>query len=315
MKQPPCVVGVDVSKGTLDVAIYGTDHGWQVSNDERGHATLVSKLRRLKPTLVCLEATGGYEVPVTSALALAALPVVVVNPRQVRDFAKATGQLAKTDRLDADVIAHFAAAVQPPVRLLPDEATQTLHALMTRRQQLTSMLVAERNRLGSSLPAVHSQIQEHIVWLEQQLQDLDSDLGHKIESSPVWRAKERLLRSVPGIGPVVSRTILAALPELGTVQNRQVTALAGLAPFARDSGTLKGKRTIWGGRFIVRTALYQAALVGVRWNPTLKTFYERLRKAGKPAKVALLACARKLLTILNAMARHQTMWTTETVTG
>jgi transposase len=301
-------VGLDVAKATLDVAVRPTAESWQVANDEAGIAELVARLGRLQPVLVMCEATGGFERSVVAALAAAGVPVVVANPRQVRDFAKSTGQLAKTDRLDAGILALFAERMRPTPRPLGDEATQLLDALLTRRRQLLEMLVAEKNRLGFAPRPLHRGIRQHIRWLERQLDEVTGEVARVIEASPVWRAKDDLLQSAPGVGPVVSATLLGELPELGTLTHKQIATLAGLAPLARDSGTLRGKRMVWGGRAPVRTALYMAALCGRRWNPQLKVFYERLIAAGKPKKVALIACARKLLTILNAMVRDNERW-------
>ena len=255
-----------------------------------------------------LEATGGLEVPLVSALAAAALPVVVVNPRQVRDFARATGRLAKTDALDAQVLAHFAEAVRPPVRPLRDEETQELNSLMTRRSQLTTMLVAERNSLRRASRSVDPSIRSHISWLERELKDLDKDLRSALRRSPVWREKDDLLRSVPGVGEQLSLSLLAYLPELDTLNRKRIAALVGVTPF-RDSGPRRGKRSVWGGRTRLRAVLYMAALVASRYNPVLRAFYQRLLSAGKPKKLALTACMRKLLTILNAMAKSGQHWT------
>jgi len=260
---------------------------------------------------VC-EATGGFERAVVAAVAAAGVPVVVANPRQVRDFAKSTGQLAKTDRLDAGVLALFAERVRPTPRALGDETTQLLDALLTRRRQLLEMVVAEKNRLGFAPRPLHRGIQQHIRWLEHQLDDVTGELAAQIEASPVWRAKDDLLQSAPGVGPVVSATLLGELPELGTLTHKQIAALVGVAPLARDSGQWRGKRMVYGGRASVRTVLFLAALCGRRWNPQLKAFYERLVGAGKPKKVALIACARKLLTILNAMVRDSERWAVPT---
>ncbi len=303
-------VGLDVAKLTLDVALRPSGEQWSVSNDEAGIAALLERLRPLVPTLVVCEATGGFERAAIAILAAAGLPVVVANPRQIRDFARATGQLAKTDQLDAALLALFAERVRPPPRPLPDEATRLLDALLTRRRQLLEMLVAEKNRLGFAPRSLHQGIQQHIRWLERQLDDVTKAVADQIEHSPVWRAKDDLLQSVPGVGPIVSAVLLAELPELGALSHKQLATLAGVAPLARDSGTLRGKRMVWGGRAGVRTALYLAALCGRRWNPQLRVFYERLIAAGKPKKVALIACARKLLTILNAMLRDNTRWNT-----
>ncbi|MBI5119040.1 IS110 family transposase, partial [Candidatus Poribacteria bacterium] len=261
--------------------------------------------------LVVMEATGGYETALAAALAAAEMPVVVVNPRQVRDFAKAIGRLAKTDRIDARVLALFAERVRPPLREMPDEALRTLAALLTRRRQLIEMLVAERNRLDHASPSVEKSLKQHIRWLEKRLDDVDSDLDQTIQQSPVWRAKEDLLRSVPGIGPVVSRTLLADLPELGSLNRKKIAALVGVAPLCKDSGTLRGKRMVWGGRAPVRAALFMGALIASRHNPVIRDFYKRLVDAGKPKKVALVACMRKMLTILNAMVRNNTRWSSQ----
>ena len=306
---PECFVGLDVAKAQLDVAIRPSGEQWSVANDEAGIAQLVARVRALHPFLVVAEATGGFERAAIAALAAAGLPVVVANPRQVRDFARATGQLAKTDQLDARILALFGERVRPAPRPLPDAATQLLDALLTRRRQLLEMLVAEKNRLGFAPKPLHHGIRQHIRWLERQLEDVTKDLAQQIEQSPVWRAADDLLQSVPGVGPIVSSTLLGELPELGTLSHKQIAALVGVAPLARDSGMLRGKRMVWGGRASVRTALFMAALCGRRWNPTLKVFYDRLKAAGKPTKVAVIACARKLLTILNAMVRDQSRWT------
>jgi transposase len=306
----PVFVGVDVAKERLDVVVRPSGEGWSEANDEAGVAALLARLRGLGPALIVCEATGGFERLAIGTLAAAGLPVVVANPRQVRDFARATGQLAKTDQLDAGILALFAERVRPAPRPLPDAAAQLLDAVLTRRRQLLEMLTAEKNRLGFAPKPLHRGIQAHIRWLERQLDDVTKELAGLIEASPVWRAKDDLLQSVPGVGPIVSYTLLGELPELGTLSHKQIAALAGVAPLARDSGTLRGKRMIWGGRASVRTALFMAALCGRRWNPALKVFYERLIAAGKPKKVAIIACARKLLTILNAMVRNNTSWMT-----
>ena len=304
----PVFVGLDVAKATLDVALRPSGEQWSVANDDAGVTTLLERLRPSHPALVVCEATGGFERAAIAMLAAAGLPVVVANPRQIRDFARATGQLAKTDQIDAAILALFAERVRPAPRPLPDEAAQLLDALLTRRRQLLDMLVAEKNRLGFAPRPLHKGIQQHIRWLERQLDDVTTNLADQIEQSPVWRAKDDLLQSVPGVGPIVSAVLLAELPELGTLTHKQIATLAGVAPLARDSGTLRGKRMVWGGRAGVRTALYLAALCGRRWNPQLRVFYARLIAAGKPKKVALIACARKLLTILNAMLRDTARW-------
>jgi transposase len=263
---------------------------------------------QLAPTLVVLEASGGVEIALVGELAAAALPVAVVNPRQVRDFARATGKLAKTDALDAMVLARFADKLRPEVRALPDQESRNLHALIARRRQLIEMLVAEENRLSSAPKVLHRQLRGHIDFLRKQLHRLDTDLEQQLRNSPLWREKENLLRGVPGVGPVLCTTLIADLPELGTLSRHQIAALVGVAPLNRDSGTLRGRRMIWGDRASVRSALYMATLAAVRFNPLLKAFYLRLRAAGKPPKLALTACMRKLLTILNAMLKHRTPW-------
>ena len=308
MKPAPQYVGIDVSKGHLDVALIPAGEAWRSSNDSEGIAEILARLPGWKPTLVVLEATGGCELPLVGFLAAAGLPVVVVNPRQVRDFAKATGKLAKTDAVDAQVLALFGERVQPAPRPLPDVQAQELTALLARRRQLIEMLTAEKNRLQRALPRVRSDVQEHITWLKQRLAKLDGDLSGLLRQSPVWREQEDLLRSVPGVGPNLAVTLVANLPELGTLDRKQIAALVGVAPFNRDSGTLRGKRTVWGGRAPVRAALYMATLVATRCNPVVRAFYHRLCAAGKPKKVALTACMRKLLTILNAMLKHGTPW-------
>ena len=301
-------VGIDVSKARLDVAVRPWGQSESVTNDEAGIKSLVKRLGEIQPALIVLEATGGVERQLTRALVNAELPVVVINPRQVRDFAKATGQLAKTDSIDALVLARFAEAVRPALRPLPDEVTLELRALIARRRQLTEMIVAERNRLGGASKTVRKRIDAHVRWLEAELQRADGDLDQSIRQSPIWQDKEDLLRSIPGIGPVISRTLLAELPELGGLNRKQIASLVGIAPLNRDSGTLRGRRAIWGGRASVRAALYMAALVASRRNSVISVFYKRLRTAGKAPKVALVACMRKLLTIINSMINHKTRW-------
>jgi transposase len=303
-------VGIDVSQSQLDVAVRPGAR-FSVSNDEPGRATLAAQLCRLAPVLIVLEATGGLEVPLAGALAADGLPVVVVNPRRVRDFARATGQLAKTDALDAQILAHFAEVIRPAVRPLPDEQTQALAALATRRRQLVDMLTAEKNRLRTAPLSIRKSLRAHMAWLHRERTHTDTDLAQAIQDSPVWRERDDLLRSVPGVGPVLTTTVLANLPELGTLTNKQIAALVGVAPLNRDSGTLHGKRMVWGGRAQVRATLYMAAIVATRYNPTIKTFYQRLCGLGKAKKVALVACMRKLLTTLNAMLKHRTRWRTE----
>ena len=307
MKPEATYVGVDVAKVQLDVAVRPSGAGWKVSHDEAGIRQLVSRLKTLAPVMVLLEASGGLELSLVAALAAEAVPVVVVNPRQVRDFARATGKLAKTDALDAAVLAHFAAVVRPPVRPLRDAETQALNSLVARRHQVRTMLVSEKNRL-SAATAVRPRIETHIAWLERELDDLDKNLRQTLRQSPVWRDKDDLLRTVPGVGEQVSFTLLAYLPELGTLDRRQIAALVGVAPFNRDSGTLRGRRTVWGGRARVQAALYMGALVASRCNPIIRDFYQRLLACGKPKKLALTACMRKLLVILNSMLKHRSPW-------
>lgn len=310
--QPPSPpdgwVGIDVAKAHLDVAIWPTAERRRVSRDEAGLTDLIGWLQTRTPTLIVLEATGGLETPVVAALVAAGLPVAVINPRQARDFAKALGRLAKTDTLDAEVLARFGEAIRPVPRPWKDEETQELTALIQRRRQVVEMLVAEKNRLASAHSRVKPDIQATITWLEQRLQDLDGDLQQRLRTSPVWREQDDLLRSVPGIGPVTSATLLAALPELGTLDRRQISALVGVCPFNRDSGQCRGRRMIFGGRAGVRAVLYMATVTASRCNPVIKAFYQRLRAAGKPAKVALTAGMRKLLTLLNAMLKAKTPW-------
>ena len=301
-------IGIDVSKARLDVAIRPSAEKLSVSNDEAGIQALVKRLSELKPVLIVLEATGGLERSVSGTLGSAQLPVVVVNPRQVRDFAKALGQLAKTDRIDAEVLAHFAEVIRPPLRPLPDKVSLELRALIARRRQLIEMMVAEKNRLGAASKTVRKRIEAHLRWLETELDRADKDLDQSIRQSPIWQEHQDLLRSVPGIGPVVSRTLLAELPELGRLNRKQIAALVGIAPLNCDSGTFRGRRGIWGGRATVRAVLYMAALVASRRNSVIRDFYKRLRDKGKAPKVALVACMHKLLTILNAMIKHKTRW-------
>jgi transposase len=305
-------VGVDVSKAKLDVAFRPDGETLQVDNDESGIAECVRRLRDLRPQLVVVEATGGFEMAFVAAAAVASLPVVVVNPKQVRHFAKAVGRLAKTDSIDAGVIAHFAEAVRPELRPIADEASERLSALLSRRRQVLEMIVAEKNRLASTREKqVRQRITYHLHFLKQELGELDDDLDGEIRASPAWREKEDLLRSVPGVGPVVARTLVAELPELGQLDRKRIAALVGVAPMNNESGTLRGQRRIQGGRARVRTVLYMAAVVASRFNPRLKKFYDSLRASGKPGKVALIACARKLLVILNTLVRNGQHWNPE----
>jgi transposase len=313
LENVPILIAIDVSKARLDVSVRPSGSRECFANDEVGIRALVKGFREMHPALIVLEATGGVERRVVRALASEELPLVVVNPRQVRDFAKATGQLAKTDSIDAEVLARFGEAVRPALRPLPDVCSQELRALVARRRQITEMIVAERNRLSGASQSVRKRLDAHIRWLEAELDRADKDLDQSIGQSPIWREKENLLKSVPGIGPVISRTLLAELPELGRLNRKQIAALVGVAPLNWDSGTLRGRRAIWGGRAAVRAALYMAALVASRRNLVIQDFYRRLRNAGKAPKVALVACMRKLLTILNAMIKHKTHWSVTNV--
>lgn len=308
MTGPAVYAGVDVSKAHLDLALTNADEIARLPNSEKGITELVLQLQHATPSLVVLEATGGFEVPAAAALAASGIPVVVANPRQIRDFAKSTGQLAKTDQIDARILALFAERVRPKVRPLPDEKTRALDAIVGRRRQIVDMITAEKNRLGFALPPVQKGIKKHIRWLERQLSDVDQDLDDLIRKSPIWQAKSDLLREVPGVGPNLARTLIAELPELGTLSNKEIAALVGVAPFPRDSGLMRGKRMIWGGRAPVRSALYLSIWSASRWNPVIRVFYQRLRGKGKPPKVAQVACMRKLLTILNAMVRDGRRW-------
>jgi transposase len=303
MRTQPVYVGIDVAKCHLDVARHDEEEVWRVGNDQEGIDVLVTRLVELRPELVVLEATGGFEVPAAAALAARDVQVVIANPRQTRDFAKSTGRLAKTDTIDARGLALFAERVRPQVRDLPTEEARALGALVSRRRQIIDMITAEKNRLGFAMKPVQKGIAKHIRWLERQLEDVDADLDSMIRDSPVWAAKRDLLQTVPGVGPNLSRVLIAELPELGQLSHRQIAALVGVAPFARDSGVFRGKRMIWGGRATVRTALYLSVWSAARWNPVIRPFYNRLRAKGKPPKVAQIASMRKLLTNLNAMVR------------
>ncbi len=306
-------IGIDVSKATLDVCVLPSGAAWQVANRAATIEALVEQLAAGEPERIVLEASGGYELLVVAALADRHLPVVVVNPRQVRDFARATGQLAKTDRIDAHVLARFGEAIRPEVRPLPDATTRALRALVSRRRQLQDMLIAEQHRLVSAAvedapQPLRDQLGEHIEWLRRQLADVDDELRRQLQTSPVWHAREDLLRTIPGIGPVTSAMLLSYVPELGQLDRKAIAKLVGVAPLNRDSGTLHGARRVWGGRSQVRAVLYMAALVAVRCNPTIHAFYVRLRGAGKPAKVALVACMHKLLLVCNSVIRSATAW-------
>jgi len=301
-------VGIDIAAAKLDVAVRPTGEQWVIAHTEAGIADLTERLQARQPTLIVMEATGGRELPLAAALAAAGLRVAVINPRQVRHFAQAIGQLAKTDALDAQVLAHFADALRPVPRALPDEQRQQLLALVTRRRQLVGMLTAERQRLPTATAAVRPRIQLHIDWLQQEMQTWEKELQTAVRASTVWREQENLLRSVPGVGPLTACTLIAELPELGKLDRKAIAALVGVAPFPCESGKKRGQRIVWGGRATVRSVLYMATLVATRCNAVIKAFYQRLLQAGKAKKVALTACMHKLLGILNAMARHRTPW-------
>jgi transposase len=301
-------VGIDVSKAQLDVAVHGQARAWQTPNTETGIPDLAARLQALQPTLIVLEATGGFEMPLVAALAAARLPVVVINPRRARDFARATGQLAKTDAIDAHVLAHFAAAVRPTPRPLPTDQEEQLTALLTRRKQLVEMPTVEKNRRHTVRPTMRPDLDEHIAWLTERLANLDQDIDQFVQASPLWQTQDAVLKSVPGVGRITTSTLLAMLPELGTLNRQQIAALVGVAPVNKDSGRKQGKRRIYGGRAAVRSILYMAALSAKAHNPVIKTFYAELLARGKEKKVALVACMRKLLVILNAMLRTQQPW-------
>jgi transposase len=306
-------IGIDISKASLDVFVQPTGAHWQVPNTQPHIDALTEQLAASHAERIVLEASGGYEVALAAALATRELPVVVVNPRQVRDFARATGQLAKTDQIDAQVLARFGEAIRPQLRALPDATTRAVRALVSRRRQLQQMLTAEQNRLVSAAvqdapEPLRDQLSEHIEWLRRQLADIDDDVQRQLRESPVWREREDLLRTIPGIGPVTSSTLLSQLPELGQLDRKAIAKLVGVAPLNHDSGTIRGRRRVWGGRGGVRAVLYMAALVATRCNAPIRDFYQRLRAAGKPAKVALVACMHKLLVLCNSILRSATPW-------
>ena len=305
---PQIFVGIDVSKSHLDLCILPQKRRCRVRNDDAGFAQLVAWLGDPADTLVVLEATGGYQTPAVVALCAAGFEVVVANPRQVREHARSRGRLAKTDKLDAEAIADFAERNRPAVRPLPDAQTRLLQELMARRRQLVEMITMEENRLKQASEPVIGQIAEHLQWLRRDRKTLDDDLDHLIGHSDLWRENDQLLQAVPCIGPVTSRTLLSQLPELGQISNKQIAALAGLAPLNRDSGKFQGHRTIWGGRAEVRKALYMAVVSGIGCNPIIRAYYRRLRDAGKAFKVAMVACMRKLLVILNTMLKENQPW-------
>jgi transposase len=301
-------IGIDISKERLDCSCRPTGTAFSCDNTPAGITDLIQRVQAQQPRLIVLEATGGLERPVVAAIFAAQLPIVVVNPRQVRDFARAIGQLAKTDRIDAAVIAHFGEAVNPEVRPLPDHLTQQMDALMTRRRQLVQMLAAERNHLVSAPAQVQNYVKEHISQLEELIKKLDQDIDQMITGSPIWKTKDDLLRSVKGVGPVLSRTLLAELPELGQLSRQEISKLVGVAPLNNDSGKYKGKRSCWGGRASVRGPLYMATLSALRYNPAIKEFYERLIAKGKLRKVAIVACMHKMLIVLNAIVKSNKPW-------
>jgi transposase len=308
MSEPEVFVGIDVAKAKLDIGMLPGGETWQLDHDEAGMATVVERLVAARPTLVLVEATGGRELAVVAALVAAAVPVHVVNPRQVRDFAKAIGQLAKTDALDALLLARFGAAIRPEPRPIPDAALQEVRALVARRRQLQAMVIAEKNRRASAPQRLHAQIDDHLAWLRRAVADLDRDLAKLIRGTSAWQTAVTRWRSIPGIGPVVSATLLADLPELGALTRQQIAALVGVAPLNHDSGTHRGTRTCWGGRAHVRTTLSMGTLVATRCNPVIRPYYLRLLAAGKPKKLALVASMHKLLTILNAITRDGSSW-------
>lgn len=309
MNSKPTYVGIDVSKANLDLAVHpSAQETRRFGNTADGIKRMVGYVRSVSPALVVMEATGGYEITVAAALGETGTPTAVVNPRQVRDFARSTGRLAKTDAIDAQILAAFAAAVHPEARPLPDAQTHSLKDLLARRRQLNEMITAERNRLQRAGVQVRGQIRSHINWMEKGMLDMDLALKHFIEKSPLWREKDDLLQTVPGIGPILSSTLVAELPELGTLNRKQIAALVGVAPLNRDSGQVRGRRSVWGGRASVRATLYMGVLVATRYNPVIRAFYLRLCAAGKAKKVAITACMRKLLTIINAMIKNRSPW-------
>jgi transposase len=301
-------VGIDVAKDSMEVAVYESQEKLSLTNNETGIAKLKTRMKKLKPSLIVMEATGGYEVAVAAELHSLGFPVAVVNPRHIRDFARSVGILAKTDALDAKVIARYAATVQPTPRSLPAEETRRLGAIMMRRRQIIAMRTAEKNRLHQADPEVEGRIEVHITWLEQELEDINKELKQIIGSNPEWKEKSDIIQSVPGVGQNLAMTILSDFPELGQLNRKQAAALSGVAPFNRDSGIMRGKRSIWGGRAVVRSAVYMCIVSAIRFNPQIRTFYQRLVKAGKIRKVAMVACMRKLLCILNVMLKNHTTW-------
>ena len=317
MREEAVCIGVDVAKSALDVAVTDSEEARQFANNDKGISQAVSYIAGLKPAMIILEATGNLEMPLAAALQADRLPVVVINPRQVRDFARATGALAKTDTIDARILALFGARVKPEIRPLPDKNARDMRSLLTRRRQLVEMLTSEHNRLFQTHEDIRLSVEAHIKWLEEALSGINDDLERRIKRSPSWLEKDNLLKSVPEVGKVVSSSLLIELPELGRLNRRKIAALVGVAPLNRDSGTMRGRRTVWGGRAKLRAVLYMAALVAAlvasRCNPIIAAFYQRLVNAGKAKKVALVACMRKLLIILNAMMRTMTTWQPEPI--
>jgi transposase len=308
MNAQDCFIGLDVSKDTLEVAVRPTEERRTFATQEDDLSLMVDFVKSFCPRLIVLEATGGLEKAAVCACAVQGLPVVVVNPRQVRDFAKAKGILAKTDKIDAGVIAQFAEAIRPEIRPLKTEEAQKLDALLSRRRQILQMLTAEKNRLQAAPVWTRKDIQKHIEWLQKNLDQFNQDLDRMVKESPIWRAKDEILQSAKGVGPVLSVTLISQLPELGTLKGKKIAALVGVAPLNRDSGKFRGRRSIWGGRAEVRSVLLMATRIAIRFNPVIRAFFERLQKAGKVRKVAETACMRKLLTILNAMLKNHTCW-------
>jgi transposase len=308
MAASECFIGIDVSKDSLDVHTLPEGNVFQFVNDPDGIKAICKKLSKLRPTLIVIEATGGLQIPVATGLSIKKFPVVVINPRQARDFARAKGRLAKTDKIDAEILALFGKQMEPEVRPLKDEQAQEMSALMSRRNQLIRMLVMEKNRFSRAYGSVKKDIEKNIDWLEERLSEIDTHLGAIVRASPIWRERDNLLRSVPGVGDVLSRSLLSNLPELGTLNRREIAALVGVAPLNCDSGKHRGRRRVWGGRSDVRSILYMAVLSAKKYNPVIRDFYNRLKEAGKPHKVAAVASMRKLITILNAMVRSGQPW-------
>lgn len=313
MSSSGCFIGIDVSKDHLDVSVRPSQEKMVFRNGDEGIDSLIQRIQPLQPELIVMEATGSYHQLALGRLLAAGMPAIAINPRQARDFARAIGRLAKTDGIDAEVLAEFGERIRPEVRAIGDQATQELDAICTRRRQLVGMIIAEKNRSHAAPTSIRARIKKHILWLEKQIQELEDDLNKLIRSTPAWREKDDLLRSCKGIGPTTSHTMLACLPELGTLSRHRIAALVGVAPLNRDSGKHRGQRHIYGGRIDVRSVLYMATLAAIRSNPAIRAFHKKLIAAGKAKKVAITACMRKLLTILNAMVRTNTRWNSEFV--